>query len=90
MKLPNSLKSILWSYNLKNIDINEDVEVIVRAVVNYGDLSHWRWLVKVYGKSVICKVLSQTPQSALRPRVLRLASLIFGVEKFKYVSRSPK
>src|SRR5690348_8516765 len=50
-------------------------------------LEYWRWLVQSYGREGVRDVLAHVPASEIKPRSLRLASLVFGVERFNYAPR---
>lgn len=77
----------MWSYDFDRIDPTESKTALVVQAINYGTLAHWRWLVKSYGREGVREVLSNVPAAALRPRARRLASLVFGVDRFNYAPR---
>jgi hypothetical protein len=89
-QLPSFFKSILWSYDFLKIEPDKDKKFIIVNAINYGNLKHWRWLVKIYGIKEVRRVLKNTPMTAIRPRVLKLASLIFDLQGFNHASRSVK
>lgn len=86
-KLPDSFRPILWSYNFSAMDPDKNAKTIIINAINYGNLSHWEWIVKYYGKDKIRKVLTSVPASEIKPRTRRLAGLIFSIEDFNYVPR---
>jgi len=88
VKLPSFFKPILWSYSFNSIDAEEDKRVIIINSINYGDLRHWRWIVKNYGKNNVKKMLTQIPFTEIRSRVAPLVSIIFSINKFNYAHRS--
>lgn len=90
LKLPLIFKPILWSYDFSRIDINKDAKEIIVNAINYGNLNHWRWLVKIYGKKKLKKLIQELPSSELRPPALELAKIIFNIDFLPYVSRSDK
>ncbi len=85
--LPLFFKSVLWSYNFNLIDIEKDKKTIIVNAINYGDLEHWRWIIRCYGKEEIKKILMKIPLTELRPRVVPLVSIIFSINKFNYALR---
>ena len=87
-KLPLFFKPILWSYDFNSIDIKEDKRVIIINAINYGDLKHWRWIVKNYSKKNVREILMKIPFTEIRSRVAPLVSIIFSINKFNYASRS--
>jgi len=88
-KLPESFRPLLWSYRFSEIDPQRDKRIIIVNVLNYGDLSQWRWLVKTYGRKKLKEVIESVAASEFRKPVGTLLSLLLGV-KFKYVLRSDK
>jgi len=86
--LPEFFRPILWSYDMRQIDIWRDKKTIIVQSLNYGDLEHWQWLVRTYGREEIKKLLAEIPITEFRPRVRRLIMLIFGIEVFSHASRS--
>jgi len=89
-KLPKDFKYLLWSYKFSLIDPEEDKERIIVNTINYGQWNHWKWLVKYYGKRRLKKIIENLPASEFRKEALRLISLLLGIKKMKYVSRSAK
>lgn len=89
MKLPNYFQPLFWSYNFSLLDLKKHERVIVVNVLNYGDLSQWRWLIKTYGRKKIKEFIESIPASEFRKPVVILLSMLLGV-KFKYVSRGDK
>ena len=87
-KLPESFRPLLWSYKFSEIDPKEHKRVIIVNVLNYGDLKQWRWLIKTYGRKEIKEFIESTPASEFRKPVLILLSLLLGIKKLKYASRS--
>lgn len=87
MLLPNSFKPLLWSYNFSRIDPDRDKRTIIINTINYGDLSHWQWIVQYYGKEMVKKILVSIPASELRPRARKLAALLFSITSFNNAPR---
>lgn len=87
VKTPEFFRPILWSYDFNNINPQKDKKTIIVNAINYGNLNHWRWLVQYYGKNEIKKILSKIPVTEIRPRVLKLTSIIFNIKNFNYASR---
>jgi hypothetical protein len=85
--LPETFRPILWSYDFSRIDPQRHKKTIIVQALNYGTLAHWRWLVQSYGREGVRDVLTHVPASEIKPRSLRLASLVFGVERFNYAPR---
>jgi len=86
-KLPLFFKPILWSYDFDSMDIEKDKKTIIINSINYGDLKHWRWLVKNYGKKNIREILMEIPFTEIRSRVVPLVSILFSINKFNHAFR---
>ena len=85
--LPETFRPLLWSYDFSRIDPLRHKKTIIVQALNYGTLSQWRWLVESYGREGVQDVVAHIPATELRPRSLRLASLLLGVERFNYAPR---
>jgi hypothetical protein len=85
--LPETFRPLLWSYDFSRIDPLKHKKTIIVQALNYGTLAHWRWLVQSYGREGVRDVLTHVPASEIKPRSLRLATLVFGVERFNYAPR---
>jgi len=85
--LPQDIALLLWSYDTHKLDLEKDKQRIVINLVNYGDLKHWRWLVKVYSAQAVRRVIETTPVSEFRPQALKLISLLLGISQHNYACR---
>jgi len=85
--LPETFRPLLWSYDFSRIDPLKHKKTIIVQALNYGTLTHWRWLIQNYGREEVRDVLTHIPATEIKPRSLRLASLVFGVERFNYAPR---
>lgn len=86
--LPDFFRPLLWSYDIRRIDPQRDRKTIIVQALNYGDLEHWQWLVRTYGREGVRAVLQALPATELRSRVRRLVMLIFSIDAFSHASRS--
>ena len=85
--IPQSFRSLMWSYDFDRIDPKKHKTAIIIQAINYGTLREWRWLADTYGRGTVREVLSTVPANSLRPRARRLASLVFGADDFNYAPR---
>lgn len=83
-KLPSLFRPLLWSLSWKDIDIEEDKEDIIVNTVNYGNLKHWKWLLKTYGEKTIKQVLQNRLESEFHPESRNLAKVLFSVTRFRH------
>jgi len=90
-KLPEDFRAVMWGYNFKKIDPNENYERIIVNTLNYGSWKQWQWLVSFYGRKKLKNIIEEIPKSEFRNyRALHLISLILGIKKMKYANRSFK
>jgi len=59
--IPPSFQGILWSVNVKNLDLKRDKIYIIHQVLMYGDLNEISWLFKTYSKKEVEKVFKEAP-----------------------------
>lgn len=76
--IPDYFKPILWSYDFKKLDSQRNERDIVINTINYGDLVHWHWILKRYGKPEIARVVGNSRPTELRPGAHRLAKIMLG------------
>lgn len=86
--LPDFFRPLFWSYDFAKIEPERDKKTIIIQSLNYGNLDHWRWLIKFYGKQQIAKVLETVPVTEVKPRTRKLAMLMFPIKDFNYAPRS--
>ena len=49
-KIPENLQAVLWSEDIKTLDVQKDKTYIVSQVLRYGSLDEIKWLFKNYPK----------------------------------------
>ncbi len=76
-KLPEAFRSLLWSSDFGSLDVQAHKDMIVRQIINYGTLAHWRWLRDTYGEKDMQDTIAHAPSGAFRPRARALASIVF-------------
>jgi hypothetical protein len=87
LTLPETFRPLLWSYDFSRIDPLRHKKTIIVQALNYGTLAQWHWLVESYGRDGIRDTLAHVPASEIKPRSLRLASLLLGVDRLNYAPR---
>ncbi len=87
-RLPEFFRPLMWSYKFSDVNLEKDQRDIIVNSVNYGDLEHWQWLVKTYGKEPLKKRLANIPFSEFRPGAVKLISLLLNLKKLNYALRS--
>lgn len=59
-KLPKSLKKYFWDVNFDKLDINKNSFLLIKRVLDRGNTSDIKWLIKIYGQEKIKDVLTTT------------------------------
>ena len=85
--MPEMFRPLLWSYRFKRVNPETDKRMIIVNTVNYGDLQHWRWLARAYGKRALKAALMDIPFSEFRPGAIKLMGLLLDLNKLNYASR---
>ena len=81
-KIPSNFQGILWSVNVKNLDLEKDKVYIIHQVLEYGDLNEIAWLFRVYSKKEVRRVFEKIPMKVYRPQGFNfIKDIILGLEK---------
>jgi len=83
--LPKAIKSILWSYDLRDVSLERDKEIIITQVLNYGTREDIKWLLKTYGEEEIKKVVANPRSGRWWKKVLNFWAKILDVNLSKEV-----
>ena len=87
-KIPSFFKPLFWSYKFSSIDLQKNKRTIIINTINHGGWDHWLWVLKFYGKENVKNIIEEIPQTEFRAPALKLISLLLGIKKLKYASRS--
>ena len=87
-KLPSFLRPLLWSFRWDDIDIEKDKEDIIVNTINEGTLDQWRWIIKVYGREAIRRILETRMETEFHPESRNLAKAMFLLSHFRHARRS--
>jgi len=79
-KLPKSVESVLWSYDVNKIDFGLHKKLIISQVLNYGTSDATDWLFKTYELKEIRKVAAQIPLGQWDKKSLALWELYLGIK----------
>lgn len=77
--LPDFLRPYFWDVEFEKIELTKNSQLIVKRVLDRGNLHDIRWLIKTYGKNEIKKVVMGTRDLA-RPTGNFWADIL-GVDK---------
>lgn len=81
VKLPKFLRSYFWDVDFDNLEVKKHASFVIKRVLDRGNLRDIRWLVKIYGKAAIKKVVMSTRDLA-RPTCNFWADVL-GLDKSK-------
>lgn len=84
LKLPEMFRPLLWGLKWNALDVGRDERAIILAAVTNGRLEHLRWIIDIYGKNEIRRVLSDCLITELHDGARNLARVLFGVTDFKH------
>ena len=60
-KIPKFLQGILWSVDVKDLDVNEDKSYIINQILSLGLWKEFKWLLKTYPLAIIKKIFLEKP-----------------------------
>ena len=79
-KLPNSVKQVLWSYDISKISLVAHKKLIIAQVLNLGTSEATKWLFATYRTSEIREVAEQIPAGQWDKKSMVLWSLYLEIE----------
>jgi hypothetical protein len=68
-KISSKLQPILWSKNVKKLDLEKDKIYIIHQILSYGNLNQIKWLFRVYSKKEIRKIFVTFPKKIYHPAI---------------------
>lgn len=63
-KLPEFLRPYFWDVVFEELEIKTHASLVIKRVLDRGNLSDIRWLIKTYGKNAIKKTVTETKDLA--------------------------
>ena len=79
-QLPQFIKSVLWSYDIKTVSLERDKRIIITQCLNYGTLGSIKWLFRTYGEAEIKKVVSEPNRGMWWKKVLNFWVTVLDIE----------
>lgn len=77
-----SLQGILWSKNIRELDLEKDKVYIVHQVLSFGNLNQIKWLFKVYRPKEIREIFLKHPKKIYTPPIFYFVkNFILGLKK---------
>lgn len=77
--LPPRIARCVWSYDPSSLDVDQDRELIITQVLNYGDWEGIRWLHQTYPERLIKEVVAHPRRGLWLKQVLSFWCLMLGV-----------
>ena len=59
-QVPEFLRSYFWDVAFEKLKIKTHASLVIKRVLDRGNLSDIRWLIKTYGKDAVKKVVMST------------------------------
>jgi hypothetical protein len=84
-KIPQKMKWLFWSYDIKSLDLKEDKDYIIPQVLNYGTWEDLKLLYKLYSEKDIKKVVKNPRRGIWFKKVLNFWTTIFNIKLKKEV-----
>ena len=79
-KIPKFVAPCLWSYNINHMDLQEDKQLIIMQVLNYGTWRNIKWLYSVYTEDDIKKVVTNPGRGLWFPKVLNFWETVLEIK----------
>ena len=80
--IPSSFQGILWSVNVKNLDLEKDKVYIIHQILSYGTLEQIHWLFGVYSEGEIKRVFEDSPMKVYNfPTFNFIKNIVLGLKK---------
>lgn len=84
-RVPGRFQRVLWSYDIRSIDLRRDKQLIIQQVLNYGNWEDLRWLYRNYSKEEIREVVQNPRRGVWFDEVLDFWCLMLNVHLPKRV-----
>ena len=79
-KIPEFVAPCLWSYDIRQMDLQEDKKLIITQVLNYGVWKDVKWLYSVYNEEDIKGVVSNPRRGFWFPKVLNFWETVLEIK----------
>ena len=78
-KILQKLQGVLWSYDVRDLDLEKDKEYIITQVLNYGTWEDLKLLYKLYPEKDIKKVIRYPRRGVWFKKVLSFWTTVFNI-----------
>lgn len=95
VRIPQSLQAVLWSADIKDLDLEKDKPYIVNQVLGFGLREHLEWLFSVYPKAEIIRIFLEKPIKIYYRSAWNFAKSILlkdkiKLDKYRYLRDLPR
>lgn len=81
--IPKSLQGVLWSADVKKLDLKKDAPYIINQILSYGTIEEMRWLFKTYKKPTVRKVFLDQPMKVYSSSAFQLSKLLLDISQVR-------
>ena len=86
--IPSNLQSVLWSSDVRKLNLQTDKNYIIHQILSNGRLEDIKWLFGTYPKDLIAKTFISKPYKDYAPaRFNFVKNFILGLNKTKIDER---
>lgn len=94
-KIPKSLQPVLWSTDVRKLDLKKDAYYIIHQILAYGNFDDLVWLFKNYSKKEIIEIFKKSFKDYRRPRFYFAKNILLGLKNWQvderyYVKNTPR
>lgn len=96
IKIPQRLQAVLWSTDVKLLDLEKDKGYIIHQIFSYGNLDDILWVIKTYSKKDIISTFTKIPFKDYRAsRFNLIKNFLLGLRNFNlneklYIKNIPR
>lgn len=81
--VPASLQHVLWSCDVKDLDLEKHKTYIIHQILMLGDFSELEWLFKTYSRREIINVFTNVPYKNYPPVAFNFVkNYLLGLKSF--------
>ncbi len=81
--IPDSLKPYFQEYDLAQLDLTQDANLIIQRVLEFGTWDEIRWLFAIYGRRRLRLFLRQHGARWLKPATFHYWRTLLGIRRWR-------
>ena len=78
-QVPEFLAPFLWSYDLSGLEIDRHKKLIIKNILDYGNIEATNWLESTYTRTEIQSAIQHTTESEWGRKSINFWSFIYDV-----------